>query len=169
MAVQTAEELVRRWYEGIRSPQAKAKYIQGVNAVTESPMAAAATTAKLDYYRRRCEESVTSGYRARRLLAVPLSRYKENAVNIGAPRIQSGADKGVPKMQAFAARFLPVYAQIKQRVRQMPSGGIDEALAKVRVSIEMLQAAAGKRAGAAGMPAFLQPGQAEMLGIPFQP
>lgn len=140
----TAEQMVQRYQDSMARGDTKQKYIQGVQSVTESPMAKAATPEALELYRRRTEESVTSGRRAQRLLATPLSRYKDNAI-AKADRLASGAKAALDKSRAHFQKWAPIYQSVKDAVANMAKGGREEAKARNAKAIDMMMDAAGRQ------------------------
>lgn len=140
--VLNTETVVQRYLEGTSSPQAKKKYQEGVDAVTESPMQKAADSDQL--YLQRIQESVSSGRRRQALLAVPLSRWKDNAKGKGADRLAGGARAAADKVRAHFQKWSPIYQQIKQECAAMPKGSIEDSMARVRRAIEISKQAAGK-------------------------
>ncbi len=139
----TAEQAVSRYMAGMSSGQATAKYKEGVQAVTESPMEKAASPASMDLYLRKVQESVSSGRRRERLLAVPLERYKNNAI-AKADRLASGAKAAADKVRNHFAKWMPIYKNVSDAVKNMPKGGLEEAKARSGKAIEMLMQAAGR-------------------------
>lgn len=140
----SGEAASQRWLNGTTSGTARSKYVEGVNSVTESPMAKAATPEAMELYARRVQESVNSGKRAQKLLATPISRWKENAAKKGADRLASGAQAAVDKVRAHFQKWGPVYQQVSDAVAQMPKGSVQAAKDRANRAIEMLMAAAGR-------------------------
>lgn len=138
------EAAVKRYTDAMASGATKQKYIDGINSVTESPMAKAASPAAMDLYLRRTQESVTSGKRARNLLAAPLSRYKDNATKKGADRLASGAATAVDKVRAHFQKWGPTYQQVSDTVASMPKGTREDAKNRSNKAIDMLMDAAGR-------------------------
>lgn len=140
----TAEQIVTNWTAAMGSGQTAAKYKAGIARVQESPMARAATPAAMELYQRRVQESVTNGRRAAALNNSSIQQWKDNASNIGAARLMSGAQKGTPKMRQAAQKWAPIYAQVSAEVAQMPKGGEAEAVARSAAAIRILMSAAGR-------------------------
>lgn len=138
----TAETSVQRYLDGMNSPQAKKKYIEGIDSVTESPMQKAADADQL--YLQRVSESVSSGRRRQALLAVPMQRWKDNAKGTGSERLASGARKASDKVRAHFQKWTPIYQQMKSEIAAMPKGTIEDSMARVRRAIEIAKQAAGK-------------------------
>lgn len=140
----TAEQIVTNWSQAMGSGQTQAKYKAGVARVQESPMARAATPQATELYLRRIQESVSNGKRTAALQASSLQQWKDNASNIGAARLMSGAQKGQSKMRTAAQKWAPIYAQVSAEVAAMPKGGLGEAQARSARAIEILMSAAGR-------------------------
>lgn len=133
-----------KWLAAMQSPATTQAYTAGVQAVTQSPMAAAATPQSEQLYVQNTAASVASGKRAAGLNSVTLQQWQALASGKGAQRLSGGATAAAPKVQAFFQKFGPVFANIKSTVAAMPKGGMTNALARVQTSITMLQQAAGK-------------------------
>jgi hypothetical protein len=129
----------------MQNPSTTQAYTAGVQAVTQSPMAAAATPQAEQLYLQGVQASVSSGRRAAGLNSVSLQQWQALAAGKGAQRLSSGAQAAAPKVQAFFQKFGPVFANIKATVAAMPKGGMVNALARVQTAITMLQQAAGKQ------------------------
>lgn len=120
-------------------------YKDGINAVTENPMALAA--AKADVALQNYSEAITSGRWAQKLQAVPMEFWKSQSANGGAQRLVSGVAKGTPKMQAALQKFAPAYEQAKMAARAIGGSGKAAAMAKVAAAYDILKQAAGKPIG----------------------
>ena len=138
-----AQQMADRYKRAMQSADTVAKYKEGINSVTESPMAKAATPEAMDLYLRRVQESVSSGKRARKLMEAPITRYKNNAL-AKADRISSGAVAAMDKVQAHFQRFAPVYQQASDAAKSLPKGGFSEAQARWAASTQVMMAAAGR-------------------------
>lgn len=138
----TAEQMAQRYLDGTGSANAQKKYKEGIDAVAESPMAKAA--AALPLYLQRVQEAVSSGRMANALMGASFSRWKENAKAKGAERYATGCRLAADKMRAHFSKWAGVYNNIKAEVSNMPKGTTEDSIARVRRSIEMMKAAAGK-------------------------
>ncbi|HLL33799.1 MAG TPA: hypothetical protein VK545_07890, partial [Streptomyces sp.] len=97
------EDMVQSYLQGMRSAGAKERYQRGIESYQGNPMARAAEAdAK---YLERVQESVSSGRRRNKLLAVPVQRWKDNAKGAGADRLASGAAKAAEKVRAHFTKF----------------------------------------------------------------
>lgn len=143
MAV-SAEASVQKYLRATTSGEARQRYIDGVAAVTESPMAKAASPEAMQLYESRVMESVRSGKRAKKLLEAPLSRWKDNATKKGAERLASGAQAAADKVRAHFQKWAPIYQQVSDAVSSMPKGGRANAKARADKAIDMLMDAAGR-------------------------
>ena len=141
MAV-SAEQAVKRYQDAMSSGLTKQKYLDGVTAVTESPMAKAAEAD--DLYLRKVEESVRTGRRRAALMNVTLDKWKANARTKGAERLTGGAVAALDKVRAHFQKWSPIYESMHAAVQGMPKGTTEDALARVRRVIEMAKQAAGK-------------------------
>lgn len=137
----SVDGIVKRYLDGMTSGAAKAKYLEGVESVTESPMEKAA--AQDDFFLQRVEESVRSGKRAAKLRATPLSRWKDNAKK-KVDRLASGASAAVDKVRAHFTRWTPIYEDVARTVAAMPKGSRQASKDRAAKAIDMLMDAAGR-------------------------
>jgi hypothetical protein len=135
-----AGAVTAKWLRG--TTNAGESYKAGIQAVTEAPTQAAAR--RLDLYRQRTAEAVDSGRMAAALQSVSLESWKSAAINTGAGRLASGAQKGQARYASFAQKFAPVWSQISQQVQSMPKGTREAAAARVMAAADAMKAAAGK-------------------------
>jgi hypothetical protein len=91
----------------------------GVQAVTQSPTAAAAN-AVTKWQQKMAQPSTASKFVAG-LNGVSLQSWQSAMINKGLPRIASGAQAAIPKMTAFYNDFLPFVAGVQAKVKAMPS------------------------------------------------
>lgn len=139
----TAEEIHQAWLTAMQSQSTKNRYKAGIEKFSGNPMQLAADADQL--YLRQVTAAVESGYRRNKLLAVPVSRWKNNALGTGADRLASGALKGAEKQRAAAVKFAPVYAEAAQAAAAIPKDGTEaSALARVAVVMQILKRAAGR-------------------------
>lgn len=110
-------------------------YKRGVERVTESPTALAATPDAMQRYVAGCNESVTSGRRAAALNRVSLSDWKTASVVKGAPRIGPGANASKDKYNKFMAEWLPHMEEGKRKLSSMPKGGVENGIARAAAMI----------------------------------
>ena len=131
-----------KWARNLGS--ASQSYKDGINAVTENPMALAAQRA--DQALAGYTEAITSGRWANKMNAIPMETWKQAAI-AGAGRLTSGVAKGTPKMQAALTKFAPAYEQAKQAARAITGTGEAAAAEKMLAARRILKAAAGKPNG----------------------
>lgn len=115
MAVKaTAAAAAAAWQSGFSG--AAAKYEAGINAVTTAPGQLAA--AQKNAYVAGVQNNANIW--ASKVAAVDLQTWKNAATTTGSQRLQTGAAKGQPKMQAFMTAFLPDLSNI---VNGLPARG----------------------------------------------
>lgn len=122
---------------------ASAKYKQGIQRYQGNPMAEAATPDAEARYLQNVTAASTSGKRARALQAVPVSRWRDNAMTEGANRLTSGAAKAKDKVAAHFQAFTPVYQAASDAANALPKGGIGNAVARVQAALQVMMSAAG--------------------------
>lgn len=110
-------EWLKKYVNGMNS--AGPAYTAGVNAVTQSPTAAAA--AALPKALRNFTEAVNSGRMAAALQSVSTESWKQATISKGAPRLGSGAQAASNKVGAYISRVAPVMAQLQAAIAAMPS------------------------------------------------
>lgn len=125
--------------EGMASGKAKAKYIAGVNGVTENPLAKAAL--QKDKAVNAYAEALNSGRWASSLNAFGFEQWKALTAGQGANNLQAGAKKGQAKYTRALTRMAPLYQQSREALASMPNTNIDEAMARVRKNAEIMQSA----------------------------
>jgi hypothetical protein len=141
----TPDQIVKNWIAAMGSGDTQRKYKEGINRVTENPMAKAASPEAMDRYQRGVSESIATGRRAAKLNAVPMQRWQQNAANIGAAALATGAAKGKGKMQEAAQKWAPIYGQVSATVQAMPKGTRADSKARAAAAIDMLMDAAGRQ------------------------
>lgn len=143
MAGLTAEAAVKRYTEAAQQGTTKSKYKEGIDAVIDNPMQKAAD--KDDLFLRRVQESVSTGKRRQKLLAVPMQRWKDNAKGKGADRLASGMVAAADKVRAHFQVWTPRYNEISQTVQAMPKGTREDAKARAAKAIDMSMDFAGRQ------------------------
>lgn len=106
----------------------------GIQAVTVSPTEQAA--AAVDRQVAGVQAAAASGKTAARLRRVSLSQWQQAAISKGVPRLATGAAAGASKYQDFANRFYPVMQSASDQAKALPKGGIENALARIRVVLQ---------------------------------
>jgi hypothetical protein len=109
----------------------------GVQQVTVAPGQKAAANAQK--MADAVQASVTSGLYARRVSAIPLGEWQQSMINVGIPRLQTGAQKGLPKMIQYLQVAAPVYDEIKNTCANMPNNSDEDAIAKVRYAMQKMR------------------------------
>lgn len=126
MAKVTPQEYAEKWQR--RLGQSGEDIRRGVTKTTVAPGAAAA--AAQDRMLSGVTESVTSGRWARKVSAVPLADWQRATTEKGIPRIASGAQAAVPKMQRVAQTLLPAVDAAAAKANAMPKGTIEDSIAR---------------------------------------
>jgi hypothetical protein len=129
MAVPSPQEGASKWSQRLQASTEQIR--QGVARVTRSPGEAAAASA--DLWHRRVTASQEK-FR-RKVAAVPLSAWQDSMSTIGVTRVAEGAQRKAGKYEAFAQSFYPVAEQVSARVKAMPKGDVEQAVARVRETI----------------------------------
>lgn len=106
----------------------------GIQRVTDSPMEAAAR--QQDAYVNGVQDAANSGKWARGLRRVSTQQWQDAAIKKGVPRIASGAQAAIPKMQDFQTQFLPYLAAGQARVNAMPKATAQDRIARAVAMIE---------------------------------
>jgi X-X-X-Leu-X-X-Gly heptad repeat protein len=140
----TATQMATNWQQAMTNPQTSTKYKQGIQNTTVNPMQKAASPESEALYLSRVQQSVASGKRAQKLNAVPVDRWKNNAINVGATQLSSGAQKAQDKVTQHFNKWAPVYSQMSDAARALPKGGMANAMARVQAAITIAMQAAGR-------------------------
>lgn len=110
----TPQQIADKWVANLSA--STASITAGVNGVTQSPGAAAA--AQADYWLQRVTASkqkfITN------VGKVTVQQWKDAMINIGVPRISTGAAANKQKMVDFMSKFLPY---LKTGVDSLPPRG----------------------------------------------
>jgi len=133
--VKSAQKSLERYLSSMQSSDTAERYKEGINGVTESPMAKAA--AAKGKYLSGVQAAVSSGRYEAALNAVPLSTYKSNAI-AKADRLASGAMAASSKQAAYFQRAAPVWQQIRDTVSGMPKGTKAAAMDRVSRTLDLL-------------------------------
>lgn len=129
MARVTASQGAAKW--ATRLSGATQDITQGVQNVTEAPGIAAARSKALWLQ----QVTASADKWARRVSAVSLTDWQTAMVSKGIPRIGSGAQAAIPKMEAFLNDFLPFVDQGVQALKSMPKGGTENGIARAAAMI----------------------------------
>ena len=141
--MKTAAQAVANWLAAMGSAQTRTNYVNGIQAYQGNPMAQAATQEALQAYADGCANSVTSGRRAAALNASSPADWKTNAVNVGATRLASGAQKSQGKYTRKIAPYAAVWPQMRAAARALPKGGLANAQARAAAALQVIMQAAG--------------------------
>jgi len=133
MALDTAE-IVSRWERGMAT--AAEKYKKGIQNTTVNPMERAAASA--DRYAAGVQRAVSEGRYQRGLARVSKDQWQQASIDKGAARLASGAAASRPKYTEFWTRFGPYLQNVKDRVRQMPRGTLEENLNRMMENARLL-------------------------------
>lgn len=126
MAKVDPAQYAEKW--ATRTGAASADYARGVRAVTQAPGAKAAAK-KADYIARVNENA---NKWAQKVGAVSLSDWQEMAATKGATNLATGVQAARPKMQAAATKLLSTVETVRQQVKAMPGGTLEQRLARSR-------------------------------------
>jgi hypothetical protein len=104
----------------------------GVQAVTQAPGQKAAAQ------RQKWLQSITDSADkwARRVAAVPLGAWQDAMINVGIPRVSSGAQAKQGKYASFATEFWPHLQSGVAKVQAMPSTTLDQ---RIQRAVTMMQ------------------------------
>lgn len=141
--MKTAQQALQNWLKQMASPQTQQNYKDGINAVTVNPMQLAASQESMDAYISGVQRSVTSGKRAKSLQSADVNQWKANAVNVGATRLASGAQKAQNKYATKIAPYAAVWPQMRAAARALPKGGLANAQARAAAALTVIMNAAG--------------------------
>lgn len=125
---------IDKWKRNIAASGESVK--QGVNAMTESPGVKAA--ASQDKYLRRVQESVNDGTYAAGQMSYSLQEYKDAVINKGVSNMMNGAQKLSARAQRNMADQLAYANQVSEQVAGMPTGTLEEGLAKSAAAIRLM-------------------------------
>ena len=139
----TAQQMADAYKQAMQSPTTAQRYKDGIAGYNGNPMAAAAQPDAQQRYAQNTQAAVASGKMAAKLNAVPVQTWKDNAMNVGAARLTSGAQKAMSKVQAHFSKWAPIYQQCSDAVKNMPKGGIANATARVQAVLQILMSNAG--------------------------
>ena len=126
MAQKTAPEVYEKWKNNL---SASIQYVKdGVNRVTESPMAKAA--ASEEKWFQGLSKARSQGRFKRGLLGVSLEEWKMKTAEVGADRIPAGAAAAQAKSTKFYEKLLPFEARLQAEVSKMSSVTLQDSIAR---------------------------------------
>lgn len=134
MAVTDPATVAQNWVAGVRN--GKQKYINAIQAVTKSPMAAAA--AQQSAYLAGVQNAVASGKWKQGLLSVSLSDWQQKTSQNGANTMVAGATSAQNKMQNFFQQLLPYTANLSAQVKAMPKGSLEDSISRATYAITQM-------------------------------
>lgn len=129
----------QKWVSNLSN--SSAAITRGVNAVTQAPGAAAAASA--DKWLARVQASKDK-WKAR-VGGVSLQSWQQSMINVGLPRVSSGAQAKQGKYTDFANQFFPYLDSGVAKVKAMPSTTLEDSINRATTMIR--HNAAFKRAG----------------------
>lgn len=113
----TPKEAAALWAE--RLGGATARITLGVERVTEAPGVKAA--AAQDKMLHKITEAINSGRWAAEVARVTLPEWKKSMIEVGVPRIRSGATAALPEMEAFCTALFSHIESEQTKLEKMPS------------------------------------------------
>lgn len=125
---------IEKWKKGMASSGENIK--AGVNSMTESPGVKAA--AAKDKYVRRVNEAASDGSYEAGQLGYSLQEYKDAVVNKGISNMMTGASKLGSRAQRAMADQLAYANQVSDQVAGMPTGTLEEGIAKAAATIRLM-------------------------------
>lgn len=134
----TAQQAANKWRD--RLVASTQQITDGVNSVSVAPGQKAAAAKQL--WLSRVTNAADKW--ARNTGAVTLEQWKSDMINVGIPRIGTGANAKVGKVESFMTEFLPHVALGVQKIQSMPKGDINMSIARASA---MIQHNAGFRRG----------------------
>lgn len=145
--MKTAAQMAANYQAAMASPAAKNNYTAGVQGVTNSPTAAAATPQALALYAQNTAAAAVQGGKMQtNLQAVSLQSWQQAAINKGAPRLSSGALAAAPKVTAHFQNWASTYQAASAAAAAIPKDGTPgTALAKVAAAMNVMLQKAGKQ------------------------
>ena len=143
MAQKTLAQAAANWGTAMAAPSTAANYKAGIQNTSVNPMAMAASPDAQQKYLAKTSLAVSSGKMANALNNTPVSTWKNNAMNIGAQNLASGAKKGGSKYVQNLQPYANVWPQMKAASQAIPGGTIAAAAAKSAAALQVLMGAAG--------------------------
>lgn len=141
--VRDATTMTNNWAAGMSG--AGTKFVKGVQSVTDSPTAKAATADAQARYVAGTQQAVASGRMAAALNAVSLTDWQQACV-AKAANLAVGAIAGKPKFSSAAQKAVTINQGIRDAVASMPKGGAANAAARAAKAIQMMMTGWGKAA-----------------------
>lgn len=126
----TPQQAAIKWRDRLVS--ANQQIVDGVNAVNVAPGQSAAK--QKDLWLRRVQASADKW--ARNTAAVSLEDWRKAMIEVGIPRVSSGANAKVDKVERFMSEFLPHVNAVAARVRDMPKGDLSMSIARMTAMVQ---------------------------------
>jgi hypothetical protein len=139
--VASAAAMAQNWLNGMMG--ASAKYAAGTAAVTESPMAKAASPDAMARYVQNTAQAVASGKMQAKLNATSLGDWQA-ACKAKAGNLGQGAQLKKAKYQSAAQILQGAAQQVRDAVANMPKGGSANAAARSAAAVSIMKKAFGK-------------------------
>ena len=135
----SGQQIVDRWKAAMQSGQTAQKYRDGINGFNGNPMAMAATPQALQKYASNTAAAAQPGGKMQtKLMAANPATWKANASGPGATNLQTGAMKGLAKVQAASAKVAQAGAD-----GQAAAANATGAVAKMIANMNAIRAAHG--------------------------
>lgn len=135
MASKNPATVAAKWRDRLAS--STQEMIDGVNAVTQAPGAKAA--AKQDQMKARLLEAINSGKWARNVAKQTLGEWQQSMITLAIPRVATGAQEKVGKMEAFLTKFLPYAENVSKTVKAMPNNSDADSKARMLKAFDMMK------------------------------
>ena len=117
MAMKNANAVAQKWRDRLQNASEEMK--AGVQSVTQAPGQLAAQ--KADVMKARLMDALNSGKWQRKVSAVSLADWQQAMLNVGIPRVATGAAEKVAKVEKFMTKFLPFVDNVKKQIAAMPN------------------------------------------------
>jgi hypothetical protein len=142
MAVATAQQALDNYKAAMASPKTSQAYIAGIQGTASNPMQLAAAAAP-----KWAANTVAAQPKFEASLnSTPKSVWTNNSVQVGAPRLATGAVKAAngQKMQSYLNKYSPLWGQMGPAAMAAgEGGGAAGAAARWQAAASILMQAAG--------------------------
>lgn len=128
----SAQAMADAWSTGVAN--SGAKLTAGVNAVTESPTVAAARN--IDGYLQGVQNAVSSGRMVAKLMASPVTKWKNGMMTKAKNNLATAAANGKPAYQTFASSWAPAMAAASAAADAIPKNDRAGQLARVNAVLD---------------------------------
>ncbi len=128
----TPDQISEKWGRNLKN--AIPDIVNGVQAVTESPMEAAA--AKADKMLQNLTTAVQNGTWANRLRGVSLAEWKKKTAEKVQQRMSGGVDAGMPKRKEFDTWLVGTLNDVLPTIADMPDLTLEDSVNRVRTLME---------------------------------